>query len=105
MTVSIMRGLTTWTIAAPLLLTAASYSFAAEALSVLGEDYTFPTKIDGLPEKLSGFKELQINSFQTSDGVKLSYWEAGRGHPLVFLSSFSSPSPASIGSGDGPGSG
>jgi pimeloyl-ACP methyl ester carboxylesterase len=60
-------------------------ALAAPALEVLGKDYTFPNKIAGLPEKLSDFKDLQINSFQTSDGVKLTYWEAGSGKPLIFI--------------------
>jgi hypothetical protein len=38
-----------------------------------------------VPAKLSDFNDLEINSFQTSNGVKLSYWEAGHGTPLVFL--------------------
>jgi pimeloyl-ACP methyl ester carboxylesterase len=62
---------------------------AAPALSVLGADYTFPNKIEGLPAKLSDFKDLQINSFQTNDGATLSYWEAGRGKPLIFVPGYS----------------
>ncbi|MHC1711383.1 MAG: alpha/beta fold hydrolase [Solidesulfovibrio sp.] len=62
---------------------------AASALSVLGVDFTFPNRIEGLPAKLSDFKDLQINSFTTSDGVKLSYWEAGKGQPLVFIPGWS----------------
>jgi pimeloyl-ACP methyl ester carboxylesterase len=64
-------------------------SFAEPALKVLGKDFTFPNKIAGLPSKLSDFKELQINTFQTSDGVKLTYWEAGKGQPLVFVPGWS----------------
>ncbi len=62
---------------------------AAPAISVLGSDFTFPIQTEGLPAKLSDFKELQINSFPTSDGVKLSYWEAGKGQPLVFIPGWS----------------
>lgn len=38
-----------------------------------------------LSHKLSDFKNLQINSFLTNDGVKLSNWEAGSGKPLIFV--------------------
>ncbi len=65
-------------------------TMAAPALKVLGKDFTFPNKIEGLPNKLSDFKELQINTFQTSDGVKLTYWEAGKGKPLIFIPGWSS---------------
>ena len=68
---------------------AASQLEAEPALAVLGRDYTFPHKIDGLPAKLSDFKGLQINSFTTSDGVKLAYWEAGSGRPLIFVPAWS----------------
>lgn len=71
-------------------LTFAVQTMAAPALKVLGKDFTFPNKIEGLPNKLSEFKELQINTFQTSDGVKLTYWEAGQGKPLVFIPGWSS---------------
>jgi pimeloyl-ACP methyl ester carboxylesterase len=67
----------------------AGTAMAAPALEVLGKDYVFPNKIEGLPAKLSDFKELQINSFTTNDGVKLSYWEAGEGRPLVFIPGWS----------------
>ncbi|NIA56925.1 alpha/beta hydrolase [Massilia sp. TW-1] len=62
---------------------------AAPAISVIGKDFTFPNKVDGLPARLSDFKDLQINTFTTSDGVKLSYWEAGKGKPLVFIPGWS----------------
>ena len=68
---------------------AAGQLAAAPAISVLGRDFTFPNKIDGLPQKLSDFKDLQINFFQTSDGVKLAYWEAGSGKPLIFVPAWS----------------
>jgi pimeloyl-ACP methyl ester carboxylesterase len=84
-----MPRLTLALVAALLSIATAHHSFAAPAISVLGKDYTFPNKINGLPTKLSDFKDLQINSFQTSDGVKLSYWEAGKGRPLIFIPGWS----------------
>jgi len=66
-----------------------SLALAAPALQVLGHAYTFPNKFDGLPAKLSDFPGLQINNFETRDGVKLSYWEAGTGKPLVFIPGWS----------------
>ena len=74
---------------AAILLSASMPTLAAPALTVLGMDFTFPNKIDGLPQKLSDFKDLQINFFQTSDGVKLAYWEAGSGKPLIFVPAWS----------------
>lgn len=62
---------------------------AASALSVLGADYTFPNQIEGLPVRLSDFDDLKIGSFQTNDGVRLSYWEAGSGQPLIFIPGWS----------------
>lgn len=62
---------------------------AAPALEVLGKDFTFPKRIAGLPASLSDLKGLQINSFVTSAGVKLAYWEAGKGRPLVFIPGWS----------------
>jgi non-heme chloroperoxidase len=62
---------------------------AAPAVDVIGKDFTFPNKIEGLPTKLSDFKGLQINNFTTSDGVKLAYWEAGKGKPLIFIPGWS----------------
>lgn len=62
---------------------------AASSMSVVGKDVTFEHTIAGLPSKLSDFPDLQINSFQTSDGVKLTYWEAGSGEPLVFAPGWS----------------
>jgi pimeloyl-ACP methyl ester carboxylesterase len=62
---------------------------AEPAISVLGKDYTFTQTVEGLPKKLSDFRGLQINSFQTSDGVKLTYWEAGSGKPLIFVPGWS----------------
>lgn len=72
----------------PLVMASAPVA-AAPALQVLGKDFVFPNKIDGLPARLSDFKDLQINSFVTNDGVKLSYWEAGTGKPLIFIPGWS----------------
>lgn len=71
------------------LMTAPAPAAAASALQVLGRDYAFPNKIDGLPAKLSDFKGLQINFFTTSDGVRIAYWEAGKGDPLIFVPGWS----------------
>ncbi|WP_304639697.1 alpha/beta fold hydrolase [Pseudomonas sp.] len=76
-------------IAALITVVCSGQLLADSAVSVLGEDYTFPAKIEGLPARISDFEGLQINSFQTSDGVKLSYWEAGEGEPLIFLPGWS----------------
>jgi non-heme chloroperoxidase len=64
-------------------------TIAAPALKVLGQDVAFPNKIAGLPNKLSDFKGLEINSFTTNDGVRLSYWEAGQGKPIIFIPGWS----------------
>jgi pimeloyl-ACP methyl ester carboxylesterase len=58
---------------------------AKPAIEVLGRDFDFPVRIDGLPEKLSDFNDLKIGSFVTNDRVELSYWEAGEGAPVVFI--------------------
>jgi pimeloyl-ACP methyl ester carboxylesterase len=71
------------------LLAGSSAALAAPAIEVLGRDFSFPNKLEGLPARLSEFKDLQINSFVSSDGVKLSYWEAGSGKPLVFIPGWS----------------
>jgi len=68
-----------------LVLLPTSMVLAAPAMEVLGKDFVFPNKIAGLPEKLSDFKDLRINTFTTNDGVKLTYWEAGSGKPLIFI--------------------
>jgi pimeloyl-ACP methyl ester carboxylesterase len=68
---------------------AIGHALAEPAVSVLGRDYIFPNSIEGFPAKLSDFKDLQINTFRTNDGVKLSYWEAGSGEPLVFIPGWS----------------
>lgn len=66
-----------------------SFALAAPAIEVLGRDFAFPNKLEGLPVRLSDFKGLQINSFTSSDGARLSYWEAGSGKPLVFIPGWS----------------
>lgn len=71
------------------LVLSASQALAASALSVLGKDYTFPNRIEGLPARLSDFKGLEIDSFKTSDNVRLSYWECGKGKPLIFIPGWS----------------
>jgi pimeloyl-ACP methyl ester carboxylesterase len=73
-------------VAASLLLST-SIAFATPAIDVLG--FQYPNVVEGLPSRLSDFKDLQINSFETTDGVKLSYWEAGRGKPLIFVPGWS----------------
>lgn len=77
------------TLVALALGTASASAFAAPALEVLGRDYTFPNRIEGLPARLSDFPGLQINTFVTNDGVTLAYWEAGSGKPLVFIPGWS----------------
>lgn len=62
---------------------------AETALQALGRDFTFPNQIEGMPERLSDFQSLQVNSFTTSDGVKLTYWEAGTGRPIIFVPGWS----------------
>ncbi|MGD7289252.1 alpha/beta fold hydrolase, partial [Ralstonia pseudosolanacearum] len=84
-----MRNLTFRAVCALVLAVASGTTMAASAIAVLGKDFAFPSKIQGLPEKLSDFKDLRINAFTTSDGVKLSYWEAGEGEPLIFVPGWS----------------
>lgn len=84
-----MPGFTLKWLAVLMLALAANISIAESALTVLGKDYAFPNNVDGLPAKLSDFPGLQINSFVTSDGVKLAYWEAGSGKPLIFVPAWS----------------
>jgi len=82
-------GLRTALYATLFLLLSRMVMAATPAIEVLGSDYSFPNKLEGLPAQLSDFKGLQINSFETSDGVKLRYWEAGSGKPLVFIPGWS----------------
>ncbi|WP_323635227.1 hypothetical protein [Pectobacterium polaris] len=48
------------------------------ALQHFGRDFDFPHAIQGLPAKLSDVEGLEIGSFQTNDGVSLSYWKADK---------------------------
>ena len=84
-----MRHLLRFAAASLTLSLCTAFADATPALNVLGKDITFPNKLEGLPSRLSEFKELQINHFTTSDGVKLAYWEAGQGKPLVFIPGWS----------------
>jgi hypothetical protein len=84
-----MRKLASVALALFLMTINSTASLGESAVAVLGKDFTFPNKIDGLLAKLSDFKDLKINFFQTSDGVKLSYWEAGHGKPLIFVPAWS----------------
>jgi pimeloyl-ACP methyl ester carboxylesterase len=77
-----------WLAAFSLLLGSCA-ALSAPALTVLGKDFTFPHKIDGMPGRLSDFASLQIDSFKTTDGVELSYWHAGKGRPLIFIPGWS----------------
>jgi pimeloyl-ACP methyl ester carboxylesterase len=76
-------------ISTALVITLSTGASAAPALEFLGRDFTFPNQVDGLPSKMSDFKDLQINTFTTNDGVKLAYWEAGKGRPLIFVPGWS----------------
>lgn len=71
------------------LLLSTTIAIAAPAVEVLGKNFQFPNVVEGLPARLSDFTDLQINSFETTDGVKLSYWEAGQGKPLIFVPGWS----------------
>jgi len=62
---------------------------ADPAVDALGQDYVFPNRIEGLPAKLSDFESLEINYFHTNDDVKLAYWEAGEGEPVIFIPGWS----------------
>ena len=84
-----MRHLLRFAAAGLTLSLCTAFAGAAPALTVLGKDIAFPNKLEGLPSRLSEFKDLQINHFTTSDGVKLTYWEAGQGKPLVFIPGWS----------------
>lgn len=84
-----MRNLISRVVLALALVASVSIGNAAPALSALGKDFSFPNRIEGLPQRLSDFTDLQINSFTTNDGVRLSYWEAGSGKPLVIIPGWS----------------
>ncbi|RZI63874.1 MAG: alpha/beta hydrolase, partial [Pseudomonas sp.] len=75
--------------ASVVLSTLLNLAAAAPAMTVLRRDFTFPDAIAGMPQKLSDFSGLQVNSFTTNDGVKLAYWEAGQGEPLIFVPGWS----------------
>jgi pimeloyl-ACP methyl ester carboxylesterase len=62
---------------------------AEPALEVLDRDFVFPHRVEGVPARLSDFKDLQVNHFVTNDGVKLAYWEAGQGKPLILVPGWS----------------
>ncbi|SDA85731.1 Pimeloyl-ACP methyl ester carboxylesterase [Pseudomonas sp. NFPP33] len=62
---------------------------ATTALEILGADFVFPHAIEDMPERLSDIPGLSLNSFTTSDGVLLRYWEAGSGQALVFIPGWS----------------
>ncbi len=85
-----IRRLISAALAGAALLGSAFAVQAAPALDLLGRDYVFPNKLDDMPRKLSDFRDLRINSFTTSDGVKLTWWEAGKGRPVVILPGWSS---------------
>ncbi|MHC8285658.1 alpha/beta fold hydrolase [Pseudomonas sp. XS1P51] len=57
--------------------------------TLLGEDFYFPHEIIGQAFRVSDFDELKLSSFVTSDHVNLGYWEAGAGHPLIFIPGWS----------------
>jgi hypothetical protein len=55
-----------------ILMASPSPTAAEPAMQVLGRDFAFPNRIEGLPARLSEFRGLEINSFVTGDGVRLS---------------------------------
>lgn len=65
-------------------------ALADPAATVLQQDFTFPEAIEGMPATLSAFDGLEINSFTTNDGIRISYWEAGQGDPIVFVPAWGS---------------
>jgi pimeloyl-ACP methyl ester carboxylesterase len=85
----VMRSLCRAALATLVLVSFAGAAVSAPAIQVLGRDYEFPNRLQGLPARLSDLSSLQINSFVTSDGVKLAYWEAGEGPPLIFVPGWS----------------
>jgi len=74
---------------AAMALLASAQAPAQPAIQLLGRDFTFPNRVEGLPAKLSDFPGLEIKRFTTNDGVVLSYWEAGRGRPIIFVPGWS----------------
>lgn len=77
-------------LAMPILAAMATPAVAEPVITALGKDYAFPNAIPGMPAKLSDFRDLQVNRFTTSDGVELSWWEAGHGRPIVIVPGWSS---------------
>ncbi|MDT8332873.1 alpha/beta hydrolase [Roseomonas gilardii] len=59
------------------------------AVEVLGRDFVFPNAIADMPARLSDIEGLRIGFFTTNDGVRLAWWEAGSGPPLVFVPGWS----------------
>lgn len=71
-------------------LTSLTTAHAEPAINVLGRDFIFPNAIVGMPAKLSDFPALHIKHFTTSDGVRMAWWEAGKGRPIVIIPGWSS---------------
>lgn len=69
---------------------APAVTVAEPAVTVLEQDFAFPEAVEGMPATLSDFPGLQINAFTTNDGVRISYWEAGSGDPIVFVPAWGS---------------
>jgi non-heme chloroperoxidase len=63
---------------------------AEPAVTALKQDFVFPEAIEGMPTQLSDFAGLEINAFVTNDGVRINYWEAGAGDPIVFVPAWGS---------------
>lgn len=62
-----------------------SIAKAESAVDFFGRDISFPNKVPGLPQKLSEVAGLKIREFTTNDKVKIRYWEAGTGKPLIIV--------------------
>lgn len=84
-----MRRQLSGALGALILMVAPVQALAEPAIEVLGRDFIFPNRIEGMPARLSDFPGLEINSFTTNDGVKLAYWEAGEGESLIFIPGWS----------------
>src|SRR5688500_12679807 len=69
---------------------APAVAVAEPAVTVLKQDFAFPKAVEGMPATLSDFPGLQINAFTANDGVRISYWEAGSGDPIVFVPAWGS---------------
>lgn len=57
---------------------------------IFSGNFQFPLPITGMPKSPSEFKELQIRTFSADETTTLTYWEAGRGTPLIILPGWSS---------------